>query len=83
MFFSAQMSLIRCMSEQGNLQARPQLAESSRGTGTIFTARPAFLQFFSKEIAMCVVSKVAIQSTFFSSVRPEKGMENRDIAPAR
>jgi hypothetical protein len=75
------MVLMLSRSEQGNLQARPQLEEIDRGTGTILTVKPAFLQLLSKLMAIWVVSKVAIQS-IRSSTPPRfrrKGMKNRII----
>jgi hypothetical protein len=46
------MVLMFSRSEQGNLQARPQLEEIDRGTGTILTVKPAFLQLLSKVMAI-------------------------------
>ena len=61
MFFLEHISLTRESDSQGYSQARPQLAESFLGTGTIFAGMPSFLQVRSKSTAMLVMSNMARQ----------------------
>lgn len=72
------MALTSSLFSQGKPQARPQLDESFRGTGTIRAGTPAFLQARSNINAMLVVLKVARQSV---TTPPLSGRFGKRAAP--
>lgn len=69
-FLSSQRARTSSPDSQGNSQARPQLEDSLRGTGTTFAGISFFLQVRSKRSAMLVTSKVAMQRIFFTVLSP-------------
>lgn len=72
-FLSSQRARTSSPDSQGNSQARPQLEDSLRGTGTTFAGISFFLQVRSKRSAMLVTSKVAMQRIFFTVLSPGEG----------